>query len=123
MEKMNYRQFIFKLNKETKEDKIVWRISTFTKPALLGSEEILDAIYYTDVLENKIRLFRLKVKHYLEEDYYEWVEDFRLEIVDENGNSLYKFPEDTAISDLYDTVQFKTSKISDLFNGFLSDEK
>ncbi len=120
---MNYRQFIFKLNKETKEDKIVWRISTFTKPALLGSEEILDAIYYTDVLENKIRLFRLKVKHYLEEDYYEWVEDFRLEIVDENGNSLYKFPEDTAISDLYDTVQFKTSKISDLFNGFLSDEK
>ncbi len=121
MDKVN-RQFIFKLNKDTKENKIKWRIGTFAKPALLGSEELLDAVYYTDVLEKKIRLFRLKVKHYMDEDYYDWIEDFRLEIIDENGNSLYKFPEDIAISDLYATVQFKTSNVSDFFNDFLSEE-
>ena len=122
MDKINYKQFIFKLNKETKEDKIVWRINTFAKPALLDSERVLDAIYSTNVLERKIRLFRLKVKHYFEEDYLEWIETFRLEVVDDEGNSLYTFPDDTAIPDLYDTVKFKTSKVSDLFNEFLTDE-
>ena len=121
MEIANYRQFVFKLNKETKEDKILWRITDFTKPALIGTEELMDAIYVTNVLKKNIRLFRLKIRYFTDEYEYEWAESFRLELVDDNGNSLYKFPDDSAISDLYDTVKYKTSNIADLFNDFLKD--
>lgn len=121
MEIANYRQFVFKLNRETKEDKIVWNITEFSKPSLIGTEAIMDSVYVTNVLNNNIRLFRLKIKYFTEDYDYEWAESFRLELIDDNGNSLYKIPDDPAISDLYDTVKFKTSKISDLFNDFLKD--
>jgi len=116
-------RLVAKLNRDTKENKIKWRVSPSGALSLAGTETVLDNAYICKVLDKYIRLFRLKAKFYYDEGAYEWVENYRLEFVDVTGKSEWTFPDSTAIYDLYETVRYKTSNVEDFFNKFIGDEK
>lgn len=110
---------ISKLNRETKEDRVVWQVNRSIPSSLLGTEELMDNVYMTKVLEKYLRLYKLQVKYYFDEGAYEWTENFRLEFTDERGNSIWRFPDDRSIIDLYETVTYKTSGAEKFFSDFL----
>ena len=44
-----------------------------------------------------------------------WYEKIRLELIDENNNALYEFPDDYSLITLYRVIREKTSGIEDVF--------
>jgi hypothetical protein len=115
-------KLILKLNRETKEDKIKWEISSNRINSLVGTETLINNIYIVDILNNKFRLYKFKEKHFYDEDAYNWIEDYKLDLIDNFGNSKFTFESDRAIVDLYGTVQYKTSNIEDFMKDYLKDE-
>jgi hypothetical protein len=116
-------KFITKLNRDTKEDLIVWNINNNVSLNLAGTETLLDSVYFCKVLDKYLRLFRLKSKYYYDEGLYEWVEEYRLDFVDNLGKSEWTFPSDRAIGDLYDTVRYKTSNVQTFLDKFLAEDE
>jgi len=116
-------KIISKLNRETKEGTIKWDVNRTKPSSLSGSEQGLDNVYTAIVLGKKIRLYKYQYRSYYDEGLYDWVDSYRLEFIDDWGNSLWTFPDDRAIYDLYETVRYKTSNIEDFFNDYLSDEE
>lgn len=116
-------KLISKLNRETKEDIIKWEISNTRINSLVGSETIIGNIYIVKILNKNIRLFKYKEKHFYDEDIFDWIEGYKLEFIDNSGNSQFTFAHDRAIYDLYETVQYKTSEIEDFLSNYLLDEE
>jgi hypothetical protein len=119
----NATKLINKINRETKEGKILWTRNNRTPSSLEGSERLANGIYYTSPFEGKyLRLYKYKSKSYSDEDVFDWVDGLRLELIDDMHNSLWDFPNDAATNSLYDTIRFKTADIDNLFDSYLKGE-
>lgn len=113
-------QSIIKFNRATKEDTLIWTIHSSTNPSSLsGSERLVDNVYVSKVLDKTIRLYKYEEKWWYEEERYEWRAGYRLELIDVYGKSIWEFPADAVILDLYESVRFKTSGIDQFFDDFL----
>lgn len=51
-----------------------------------------------------------------------WISEIVLEITDENGNSIWQFPEEKILRDLLEAVRYKASGAHDLIQSLLSDD-
>ena len=116
------QKVILKLNRDTKEDKVIWEVSHGSPSSLGGVEKLLDNSYITKIGNRKIRLYKYEGKYYIDEDQFDWIEYYRLEFVDFYDKSEWEFPRDRALEDLYDTVRYKTSKVEDFFKDYLTEE-
>lgn len=115
------QKVILKLNRDTKEDKIEWKVTHNRPSSLAGMEVLKDNIYVAKVSTKRIRLYKYEYKYFYEEDAFVWSESYRLEFVDALGNSEWEFPNDNAIDDLYDSVRYKTSNVEDFFKDYLAE--
>jgi hypothetical protein len=115
-------KLIAKLNRQTKEDVIIWQIDTSRPSSLIGTEVLVDNVFITNVLGKRMRLYKYLGRYYYDEDKFDWVEEMRLELVDIYGKTTFKFPLDPGIADLYQTVMFKTSGVADFLDEFLAGE-
>ncbi|RFZ95180.1 hypothetical protein D0C36_06535 [Mucilaginibacter conchicola] len=116
-------KIVAKFNRDTKEGKIVWSITREKPSSLSGSENLIDDVFVTQVLEKKLRLYRFQYKSYYDEDIYEWVDKYRLEFVGIWGNSEWTFPYEMPIFDLYESVRYKVSNIDKFMEDFLGDDE
>lgn len=111
------------INKLTKEGAITWEIVHNPSRLSLNGDESLNGFVYDATFNNqKLRLFKYNHKFYTDYDEYATTSSTRLSFIDNQRNSLWDFPEDRAIDDLYQTVRFKTSRIEDFFNSLELDE-
>lgn len=118
----NVLNTIIKLNRLTKEDTVKWNISKIEPSSISGTEELNGLVYTATVLGRNFRLYKYLYRYYYDEDSYNWLEGYRLEFIDSNGNSEWAFPEnDQTVEDLYDSVRFKTSKVDEFMDDFLDD--
>jgi len=117
----NITQLIVKLNKMTQGGELGWS-SHNLKLTLDYQEEIVDKVYRTSYKDKYFRLFKYRSRHYTDEDVFHWITGWRMEITDENYNAEWRFPEERAISDLYDSVRYQIANVDDLINDLLSDE-
>jgi hypothetical protein len=115
-------KLVSKLNRETKEGQLIWQISRI-QPSLNNGENVIDLIYYTEVNNKTLRLYKYSTKYYMDEDTFEWTTSIRLEFVDRNWKSQYAFPEIAILSDLYETVRYKTSGLDDFLENYLDGEE
>jgi len=122
MDKSKETKVILKLTKETINNKVDWSIGSKSKIILGSEEEIIDNLYETEYHGKYLRLYHYRDKYYHDYLEYVWQDGYRLEVVDENDNSLWVFPTDQAIYGLYDTVREKTSNIKDYLNDILGYE-
>ncbi|MCF8322507.1 MAG: hypothetical protein K9I26_05125 [Flavobacterium sp.] len=116
-------KIITKLNRDTKEGAVNWEINRSRPSSLSGSENLIDNVYTTKVLDRGLRLYKLQSKYFYDEGAFEWTDHYRLEFIDNWGNSEWAFPEDRAIYDLYESVRFKTSQIKNFMDKFLTEDE
>ncbi len=124
MSTSKYLKIIVKLNRDTNEEKIYWEINR-SIPLLSAHERLIDNVYTVKISDKNLRLFKYDYRYYLDEDTYDWVRTCRLEFIDIHGNSEWTFPNDlrNAIEDLYETVRFKTAKVDNFLNDYLSESE
>lgn len=121
MDKSKETKVILKLTKDTINNEVDWSIGS-KNFVLGGEEEIIDNVYETEYFGKNLRLYHYRDKYYHDYLEYVWQDGYRLEVVDDNRNSLWIFPSDQAIYGLYDTVREKTSSIKDYLNDILGNE-
>lgn len=112
--------FILELIKKTMQDKIVWET---IKPQTIDAtydENIVNFIYNTKIGEKYFWLYKYKAKYFRDEYDWDWTERIKFEMIDETYNSLYEFPYDYSLVDLYNAIREKTSGISELLDDLLS---
>ncbi len=122
MDSVKTTKAIAKINRETKDGKIIWEIDRRASPSLRGDEVLLDNVYVGKITDRMFRLYRYQTKYFVDEDIFHWVDRYRLEIIDVRGNSLWELFDNQAVADLYNTVQFKTADVEGFYKDFLADE-
>jgi hypothetical protein len=115
-------KLISKLNRQTKEDEIIWHIDTSRPSSLTGTEVLVDNVYECLVLGKRMRLYKLMSRFYHVDESYEWTDEMRLELIDMYGKTTFQFPPDPGIRDLYQTVMFKTSGVEGFLDEYLGGE-
>ena len=119
----DYTKVIVKVNRETKEDKISWDIASLKPSSLSNSEVLRGYVYESKVLNQDVILYRFQSKHYTDEDEFHWIDGYRMDFVDMRNISTWTFPDNSAIEDLYDTVQFKQANVGSFLEEYLDDEE
>jgi hypothetical protein len=122
MDKSKETKAILKLTKDTIDNKVEWSIGSKRGIVLGSEEEIIDNLYVTEYHGRSLRLYHYRDKHYTDYLEYVWQDGYRLEVVDDNDNSLWIFPMDQAIYGLYDTVREKTSDIKDFLDNIIDSD-
>lgn len=118
-------QLITKLNGLTSLDKIDWDISNPPEILTARTNDHITPTYYKTEYKGKFFIiYQYWVKYYDGEHYY-WTRRVTLVMLDEPRKRILwesKIPYHTAVNDLFKTVQYKTSKIGDIFDDLLSDD-
>lgn len=112
---------IVKLNKLTQAGEITWeaRDDHFR----LGThEEFLDKIYYCTYKTKNFRVYNYRYRYYTDEETYHWISRHRLELIDGMGETDYVFPEERAVSNLYDSVRYQVAGVDDIIDDLLEDD-
>lgn len=110
--------FILELIKKTRQEKIHWYI---IRHEIIDTDKpIVNLVYQTNIKDKNFRIYKYKTKSYQDEFEWEWIERIRLELVDDENNSLYEFPYDYSLMDLYEAIREKTSKISEILDDILN---
>mgnify|MGYP006091468157 CR=1 FL=1 len=117
-----YIKTVLKLNRLTKENELIWETSRFDPNSISGTERMVGNAFVTTANDKQIRLYKFEYRHYTDEDEFFWAPDFRLEFIDSRGNGSWQFPDDRTITDLYETVTYKTSGAEEFVDGFLDEE-
>jgi len=117
-------KFVNKLNRETKENKVLWEIKNSSPSSLANDERILNNTHYLAKIDNKqgVRLYKFQSKYYTDEDTYSWSDNLRLEFIDSFSNSTWEFPNDAATLSLYETVRYKTAGVESFLDSYLNNE-
>ena len=126
MESMSQSQttrFITRLNRQTKEGEVSWVTNHRRNIPLSSSEVLVGNTYSAEVNSRELLLYRFQARSYYDEDAYHWIDGYRLEMIDDKGNSEWTFPGDNSIYDLYETVRFVTSNVGSFISDYIKDEK
>lgn len=111
--------FILELIKKTKQKTVNWEESYHLPTLPDGSERLVDLSYSSEINEKNFRIYKYNIKHYRDEYEWDWTERIRLELIDNDGNSIFEFPFEYSLYDLYDAVRETTSGIEDFIDDFL----
>lgn len=115
-------KIVTKLNRETKEGKIIWNKYLSSPPSLTGSEVLVGNAYRASVLNKYIVIYMYQSKSYYDEDQFEWVKNCRLEFIDVFGQSEWTFPDDASIMDLYESVRYQITGIDKFITDYIDKE-
>jgi len=128
-----------KLIKLTQEGRLKWKkaIGDYS----LDNIENTDLAFVTQYKNKTLRIYRFRYKVeaptaglssisnfstaisiYGERKYPYWASAVVLEFIDDQGNSLWKFPDTKALDDLYSSIQYTVAGVSDFLEDILNDE-
>lgn len=119
MKNQKFAQFVVKLIKLTRSNDITWNSFAPKDEELLSGEIVLDKIYETSINFKSFRLYRYKLKLYIDEYNFEWDQRIRLELLDAFGNTDYEFDYDNSLDDLYEIVREQTSNVINIIDDIL----
>ncbi len=112
---------IAKIIELTRANILRWNAVNSSAVKEKNSNDIISSVFSTPYKEKILRIFKRKyLSHY--QGSIDWFEEVVLEIVDDNGNSLWTFPKEAIINDLLQTIQFKISGADDLMNSLLNEQ-
>ena len=114
-------RFVSKLIKDTKNAVIKWNDNSNRAIVLPSSERAISKIYTTDVNEKKMRIYEYQLKHYTDEDEWDWIERIRLELIDSDDATLYEFSYDFSLYKLFNAVRKANSGVDDFMKQFLNE--
>ncbi len=113
-------RFILKLIKDTKKGEINWESTSNSSLSNLPSTEKPVSKVYTSVISKKtLRIYEFQVKSYTDEDEWDWIQRVRLEIIDENSDTIYEYNYDYSLYKLFKAVREMNSGVDDFMKDFL----
>lgn len=108
---------IEKLIELTQKNIIKWKISD--KYPILSDMEKFDTIFSADYLGQKLRVYKFFYRHYRDEDEFYWLEEYKLEIFDQQNNTLFNFLTLPNIKDLLNAVMYQKSNVEDFYKKLM----
>ena len=114
-------RFVSKLVQDTKKGELGWEDQPNSTLILPSSERVISKVYTTEIEEKNLRIYEIQVKHFRDEDDWDWVERVRLELFDADGATLFEFSYDYALYKLFNAVRKLNSGVNDLMKGFLNE--
>ncbi len=129
---------IAKLITMTRQKKLIWQEYDKSFIQKNNPDCIIESAYSTDYKDKIFRIYKIKYKTPLSEDIfpylattalglnqdkinYKWKTRIILDLSNEKGDSLWTFPNEPILNDLYETVQFYSSGVHDIINDILND--
>ena len=114
----------------TQKEKINWVVADQDmKPSLIGDDKIDGTVLIATYKGKRIRLYIKKFQRRLsnlaaqfEGKLYDWSSEAVLEVVDEAGNTLYKFEQSKALHDLYRVAQYQVADVSGFIDAVMAEE-
>lgn len=113
-------RFISKLIKDTQNGEIEWETDD-TRITLPSSERRVSKIYRTEINGKNLRLYEYNIKYFRDEDEWDWVERVRLEIIDEENDSIFEFGYDYSLYKLYYAIRKASSGADEFMKEFLNE--
>lgn len=111
-------EVIDKLTELTQNEHISW---VKEEPGnLMTSENNIDFIYLAEYQEDKIRLYLEEYKFYIDEDDGYWKSHIIIELIDGDGNALWRFPETGNSWDLLNAIKYKDARVGDFLKRIRS---
>src|ERR1700712_1059783 len=103
---------ISNINKLTATDKIIWKTRLHSSDiTLAGEEKIVGPIYESQFDNRPLRLFKYSETVQTDEFDFRQFSFVRLSVLDNTGQSVWDFPKNRGLEDLYESVRFKVSGI------------
>ena len=114
----------------TQSAKIHWEVSAQEmQPSLVGDEKLDGAVLLATYNDTRVRLYIKKFQRrlsnlatQLEGKLYAWTSEAVLEVVDEAGNSLYRFQKSKALYDLYRVAQYQVADVGGFIDAVMAEE-
>lgn len=114
-------RFIAKLIKDTKLGKVTWDIEAKGKLALPGDERLVSKVYVTNIKDKNLRLYQYQIKHYTDEFEWDWVDRVKLEIFDDDGDTLFEYGYDFSFFKLLNAIRAANTKVDEFMKDFLNE--
>ena len=114
-------RFISKLTQDTKKGEIEWGDQSNRKLVLPSTERVISKVYTTQIGEKKLRVYEYQIKHYTDEDEWDWIDRVRLELFDDDGATLFEFSYDYSLYKLFNAIRKANSGVDDFMKGFLNE--
>jgi hypothetical protein len=127
---------ITRLTKLTQEGALEWSSAASNSVLVSDETQQVESVFVANYKDKRLRLYKKRFK--VEEPYgfflsgigagpfarkypY-WTAQIYLEVIDGYGNSLWTFPEVSALRDLLAAVKYQVSGVKDLLDDLLKDE-
>lgn len=106
------------LAEKTRRNEIKWQTAAGIRNK---RENVIGQAYITTYQQKVIAVYEYEYRYYTDADEYHMVSDVAIELVDNNGELLWRLPEIPSRGDLLDAVRFQTVGAEDLLESLLSD--
>ncbi len=108
---------IEKLIELTQNNTVVWNISN--DYPVLSDMEKYDTIFSTEYLGQKLRVYKSFYRHYKDEDEFYWLENYKLEMYNEQNHTLFNFPSVPNTKDLLNAAMYQKSNVEDFYKKLM----
>ncbi len=108
-------EIIDKLIELTQHNQIIWQ-SASPPDYMRGADSRVDLVYLTRYLGQIIRLYKKHYKYYIDESQFVWDERIYFEFIDENGSTLWEFPQTPNAYELLKSVMYRNSQVGSFYN-------
>jgi hypothetical protein len=117
------RSFLKKLKEQTERGSLHWhREELHVENEYESDEEPVGYPCVANFPPHYLRISQVRYKYWTEMDSWSWDTKIVLDFVDISGKMLWRFPADPAIFEIYESVRFSTSGVSNAIESFLGEE-
>lgn len=123
-----------KLISLTRNDKLSWTSVDPSEVFNRSPEDIISSVFVTHYKDKVLRIYQRKYKgpsigaklgaifsSSISSGEMRWYTEVVLELINDEGHSLWSFPKEEILKDLLEVIKYKVSGASDLINSLLSD--
>lgn len=118
----DYVQLIDHLAELTQTRQINW-VREVPPRQILTTHNRIQHVYVTFYNGRNIRLYEEMYKYFTDEDEYYWQTQLVLEFIDENGNSIWQFPQTSNGWDLLNAVKYRDANVDAFINDVFGRKK
>lgn len=112
--------FISKLIRGTRKGEFEWEAENYHLP-LPANQELTSKLYTTELNGKKFRLYEYMYEGFLNSSETGWINQVRLEMVDDYRTTLYEFKFDYALYKLLTAIRTIDSDISNFIDDFINE--
>lgn len=115
-------QLLIKLIRETSAGNITWNLKDPPSGLVDATEDVVPLYLQTSYKGKFIGIYQQRLRHYVDEDEFHWVEGVGFCITDSQERVVWEFNERSpALIDLFNTAREQASGIGDLLDDLLDD--